>query len=174
MKRIRIWLVMAGISALAGCTSLNQVGSRVVPYYAEDFQAKEVNAIPAEWVIVFDGQGRSAQGIREEGGNRYLRVPGRSSWSCAIRREFPAPMPPRVTYSLRVRTLAGNNAVNIGNGARAVGVLLRDLGIRDSAWHGLVLEVDFNADTAVAILDGQVVRRDIELGVQEAKGEWSS
>ena len=71
--------------------------------FAEDYQSYAVGSRPGDYRIVYSGQGKRAQRVDSERGNRHLRTAARYRWSLTMRKDFDFNMPPVVSVSWRMR-----------------------------------------------------------------------
>jgi len=142
-------------------------------YFAEDFERHNEGSLPEQWIVVYNGRGHKAQGIRAQSGNKYLRVAGRQGWSCVLRHEFAQPMPSKVSFSFRLRTLSGIGVIGIGNGTKCIGYSMEGLEIRDDRWHDILFIVDFDAGVASYFIDYKPTHQDVPLHIQDPKSQWT-
>ena len=71
--------------------------------FSEDYESYAVGSLPADYEIVFNGQGDAEQRVEEEGGNRHLRTAGQYFWSLAMRKDLDFDLPAVVSVSWRMR-----------------------------------------------------------------------
>ena len=71
--------------------------------FSEDYESYAVGSLPADYEIVFNGQGDAEQRVEEEGGNRHLRTAARYRWGLAMRQDLDFDLPPVVSVRWRMR-----------------------------------------------------------------------
>ena len=141
--------------------------------HLENFESASSGRMPTGWTVVYSGQGVSAQGVCQEPGNSFFRAAGRANWSGVVRYDLSEAMPPVVEFQCRLRRSGGSNSIGIGNGSRCVSFRLEDIGIRDGAWHDVLIGVDFAQGAASCTVDGRIVVQRIALGPQDSRAKWS-
>ena len=93
--------------------------------FSEDYESYAVGSLPADYEIVFNGQGDAEQRVEAEGGNRHLRTAGQQSWGLHMRQDFAFDLPGVVSVSWRMRL--DNDQDNYG-GTDPSGARYADLG----------------------------------------------
>jgi hypothetical protein len=141
--------------------------------FLENFESHEGGQLPSGWVVVFSGQGVNAQGLRSERGNSFFRAAGRANWSGVMRLDLGQQLPLHVEFQCRVRRSGGLNGIGIGNGSRCVYYQLADIGIRDTAWHDVLVVVDFVQLVSSCRVDGRCTVPQAAVGEQDSRAKWS-
>ena len=103
-ERLAFGIVLLALALLGAPSTSTAQATPSSVWMDEDFESYAVGSLPDDYVIVYNGQGNSAQRIEQgANGNQYLRTAGQRGWSLDMRKDFDEDFPDAVTVRLRMR-----------------------------------------------------------------------